>query len=157
VKLPETLIMVDRASEAEFSDRPEFDFAAIVLRHQSMVFSIARHFLLDPAVAEELAQDVFLELHAKLATLKSQDHVKFWLRKVTAHRCIDYRRRRTVPQISLEDAPEPSVPAKAGDLFLEERLRNLVGTLGRRLHLRRGRKSSRAIPHSGVVTCRWRT
>src|SRR5215813_6852124 len=85
------------------------DFADLVRRHQSMVFSIARHFLADRATAEELAQDVFLQLHASLPTLKSEEHVTFWLRKVTAHRCIDYQRRRKLPQVSLEDAPEPSV------------------------------------------------
>jgi RNA polymerase sigma-70 factor (ECF subfamily) len=94
-----------------------------------MVFSIARRFLADHAAAEELAQDVFLQLHASLPTLKSEDHVTFWLRKVTAHRCIDYQRRRTLPQVSLEDAPEPSVQAHAADPFLTEKLRQLVASL----------------------------
>ena len=83
-----------------------------------MVFSIAQHFLADRSAAEELAQDVFLQLHANLPTLKSADHVKFWLRRVTAHRCIDYQRRRRLPQISLEDAPEPVTPTHSGDPFL---------------------------------------
>jgi len=76
-----------------------------------------------------LAQDVFLQLHATLPTLKSEEHVKFWLRKVTAHRCIDYRRRRRLPQISLDDAPEPSAPMHSSDPFLERRLRQFVATL----------------------------
>jgi RNA polymerase sigma-70 factor (ECF subfamily) len=105
------------------------DFAQIVQRHQSMVFSIALRFLADRQAAEELAQDVFLQLHATLATLKSEDHVTFWLRKVTSHRCIDYKRRRQLPQISLEDAPEPEAPSRATDPFLARRLRQLVASL----------------------------
>ncbi|HEY1678347.1 MAG TPA: sigma-70 family RNA polymerase sigma factor [Candidatus Sulfotelmatobacter sp.] len=105
------------------------DFADLVRRHQSMVFSIARHFLADSAAAEELAQDVFMQLHANLATLKSEEHVTFWLRKVTAHRCIDYKRRRTLPQVSLEDAPEPSVQSRTADPLLSQRLRQLVASL----------------------------
>ncbi len=107
--------------------RPEF--ADIVRRYQSMVFSIAQHFLEDRPAAEELAQDVFLQLHATLPTLKSEDHVKFWLRKVTAHRCIDYQRRRKLPQVSLEDAPEPLAPIHADDPLLARRLRQFVTSL----------------------------
>lgn len=105
------------------------DFAEIVRRHQSTVFSIALHFLADRSAAEELAQDVFLQLHANLPTMKSEDHMKFWLRKVTAHRCIDYKRRRHLPQLSLEDAPEPAAPTQSTDPFLARRLRQYVASL----------------------------
>ena len=105
------------------------NFAEIMRRHQSAVFSIALHFLADRSAAEELAQDVFLQLHANLATMKSEDHMKFWLRKVTAHRCIDYKRRRKLPQVSLDDAPEPAAPTQSTDPFLARRLRQYVGSL----------------------------
>lgn len=114
------------------NDHPEdarLGFPDLVRQNQSMVFSIALHFLTDRSAAEELAQDVFLQLHATLSTLKSEDHVKFWLRKVTAHRCIDYQRRRRAPQISLEDAPEPVASTHSADPFLERRVRQLIATL----------------------------
>ena len=41
-------------------------FTGVVRLHQAMVFSIAYHFLRDRFAAEEVAQDVFLKLHAKL-------------------------------------------------------------------------------------------
>jgi RNA polymerase sigma-70 factor, ECF subfamily len=121
--------MAERSAAYLLADIAEKDFAEIVRRHQSMVFSIAQHFLADRSAAEELAQDVFLQLHANLSALKSEDHVTFWLRKVTAHRCIDYRRRRTLPQVSLDDAPEPSAPTQSSDLFLARRLRQFVASL----------------------------
>lgn len=121
--------MPDRHSASEQRKSAEAGFAEIVRQHQSMVFSIAQHFLADRSAAEELAQDVFLQLHATLPTLKSDNHVKFWLRKVTAHRCIDYQRRRRVSQISLEDAPEPTASTHSVDPFLERRMRQLVATL----------------------------
>ncbi len=111
------------------SDLAGIDFADVVRRYQSMVFSIARHYLGDPSAAEELAQDVFLQLHASLPSLESEEHVKFWLRKVTAHRCIDYRRCRRATPLSLDDAPEPSAPATSGDPFLAQRLRQYVASL----------------------------
>lgn len=119
-------------AERALADHPPdtgTDFADLVRRHQSMVFSIAQHFLADRPAAEELAQDVFLQLHATLPTLKSEEHVTFWLRKVTAHRCIDYKRRRTLPQVSLEDVVEPSAPTRSGDPFLERKLRQVVASL----------------------------
>src|ERR1700722_4557185 len=118
-----------RQSETQAMAEIQTDFAQLVQRHQSMVFSIALHFLADRQAAEELAQDVFLQLHANLATLKSEEHVKFWLRKVTAHRCIDYKRRRKLPQVSLDDVPEPAAPMQPGDPFLARKLRQLVASL----------------------------
>lgn len=119
----------ERTSATEQGENAGLGFADVVRRHESMVFSIAQHFLADRSAAEELAQDVFLRLHATLPTLKSENHVKFWLRKVTAHRCIDYQRRRRVPQLSLEDAPEPIASTNSSDPFLEKRVRQLVATL----------------------------
>jgi len=105
------------------------DFAGVVGRFQGMVYSVALHFLADPSAAEELAQDVFLQLHGVLPSLKSEEHVKFWLRKVTAHRCIDSKRRRRLPQIALDDAQEPVAPVLEDDPFLSRRLRQVVASL----------------------------
>jgi RNA polymerase sigma-70 factor (ECF subfamily) len=104
-------------------------FDVLVRRHQSMVFSIAYHFLQDRSAAEELAQDVFLQLYRHLDGLQSADHVTFWLRRVTAHRCIDHRRRRRLPVVSLHHIAEPAAASSTGDLLLARRLRELVGRL----------------------------
>jgi RNA polymerase sigma-70 factor (ECF subfamily) len=118
-----------QAALSEGQSIAETDFADLVRRHQSMVFSIALHFLADRSAAEELAQDVFLQLYANLGSMQSQAHLTFWLRKVTAHRCIDHKRRRRPPQMSLDDAPEPSAPSQAADPFLARRLRQYVASL----------------------------
>ena len=106
------------------------DFAEIVREHQSMVFSIAYHFLHDRPAAEEIAQDVFLQLYKSLPGLESNAHVLFWLRKVTTHRSIDSARRRKLhPSVDLESIPEPSTPASAWDPIRAARLRKLVASL----------------------------
>jgi RNA polymerase sigma-70 factor (ECF subfamily) len=105
------------------------DFETLVHRHQAMVYSIALHFLQDPAAAEDLAQDVFLQLHRHLGALQSADHVTFWLRRVTAHRCIDHRRRRRLRFLSLDGVPEPAATAAPRDPLLARRLRALVAEL----------------------------
>ena len=95
-----------------------------------MVFSVAYHILRDRTLAEEVAQDVFLQLHRNLAALESPEHATHWLRKVATHRSIDAaRRRRLRPQVSLADAPEPSVAAAPGDPVLAGLLRRMVASL----------------------------
>jgi len=108
----------------------DLDFAGLVRQHQAMVFSIAWHVLRDRAVAEELAQDVFLSLHQHLAELESPEHVLFWLRRVTSNRALDVlRRRQRRPMVSLENAPEPVALSSSGDPMLGGALRRLVGAL----------------------------
>jgi len=105
-------------------------FADVLRANQSMVFSLAYHFLRDHAAAEEVAQDVFMRLYGKLDDLESPKHVTFWLRKVTSHRCIDYvRKRGSQHTISLQDAAEPSIPEQQGDPLLNRRLRQLIAAL----------------------------
>ena len=86
-------------------------------------------FLRDPAAAEEVAQDVFLELHKRLGTLTSPEHVTFWLRKVTSHRCIDYARRRRWAQVSLDEVPEMRGDTATADPLLARSLGRLVASL----------------------------
>jgi RNA polymerase sigma-70 factor (ECF subfamily) len=106
------------------------EFADLVREHQAMVFSIACHFLHDRALAEEVAQEVFLQLHRHLDSLESPAHVLHWLRRSTCNRCIDStRHRRFEPQVGLESVPEPAASSVPGDPLLARRLRQLVASL----------------------------
>ena len=105
-------------------------FAALVRRHQSMVFSLALHALRSRAAAEDLAQEVFLELYRSLPRLESPAHVLSWLRRVTSHRCIDeLRRLRHRMELPMEGVRERGAPPPAQDPFLEARLQQLVAGL----------------------------
>jgi len=108
----------------------EMTFAEVLRANQSMVFSLAYHFLRDPGAAEEVAQDVFLQLYGKINELEDAKHVTFWLRKVTSHRSIDYARKRGSRfTVALEDVAEPSVAEPHGDPLLNRRLRQLIAAL----------------------------
>lgn len=114
----------DAFTNAVAGDRAAF--AELVRKHQAMVFSIALHSLRDRALAEELAQEVFLDFFNHLRDLQSAAHAEFWLRKVTTRRCIDYvRRRKRQISIALDDAPELSTPPVDADPFLGKRFGNL--------------------------------
>jgi RNA polymerase sigma-70 factor (ECF subfamily) len=97
-----------------------------------MVFSIALRILGDRFLAEETAQDVFLELHAKLDELDSDDHVLNWLRRATVHRSIDrIRQRERRPEVVTDpgELPELAVEASPGDPLLSRQIRQLVASL----------------------------
>ena len=105
-------------------------FAEIVEEHQGMVFSIAYHFLRNSSLAEELAQEVFLHLYQNLSSIQSSAHLKYWLRRVTTHRCIDHsRRQKSRHEIALEDVAEPAVASSSPDLMLSDRLQKTVASL----------------------------
>ena len=72
------------------------DFEQIVDEHQSMVFSLALRMTGDRGLAEEIAQDVFMELDRHIAKIESAQHAIFWLRRVTMSRSTDALRRRRV-------------------------------------------------------------
>jgi len=113
------------------TDDPE-RFAELVREHQAMVFSMACRYLRNRSLAEEIAQDVFLQLYRKLPSLESPEHVLHWLRWVTAHRLIDHsRQQKRRPQSPLEDAPEPAAADSmdGADPLLAHTLRELVAAL----------------------------
>ncbi len=92
-----------------------------------MVFSIAYHWLGSRALAEEIAQDVFLDLYRRQPELTSDAHEVNYLRRMTVHRLIDHSRKRgSVPLIPLDAIEEPSMPAHMADPFAEARLRRLM-------------------------------
>jgi RNA polymerase sigma-70 factor (ECF subfamily) len=127
--LLETL-MAGAIGDTETIVEPRQSFVDVLRTHQGMVFSIAYHFLRDRGAAEEVAQDVFLQLHRNFADLDTGDRVMFWLRKVASNRSIDYMRRRKLRQaVALEDAPEPRVSGEPADILLQQRLASLIASL----------------------------
>jgi RNA polymerase sigma-70 factor (ECF subfamily) len=80
--------------------------------------------------ADDLAQEVFLQLHLNLSTMESAAHVAFWLRRVVTHRAIDRLRSRSQSQFeSLPDEIEIAAAEPDGDPLLQRQLRQLIAQL----------------------------
>ena len=90
------------------------DFEQLVDAHQSMVFSLAWRMTGDRGLAEEIAQDVFLEMDRNLCRMQSADHACFWLRRVTMNRSTDALRRRKVRGLDLWVEIDESHGAQGG-------------------------------------------
>jgi len=105
-------------------------FAELVRAHQGSVFSLALRLLGAREESQELAQDVFLQLHRNLARIESARHLYFWLRRTVSHRAIDrLRHRAREPFDPVEDVPEIETPHLHADPMLERRLRESVTAL----------------------------
>ena len=111
-------------------------FGCLVRRHQRMVYSIAWRFFADVAVAEDVAQEVFLQLFQNLKSVESDSHLLFWLRQVTSRKCIDHARWLEKRRHQSLDAVAEFVPAtetREPDLLENQRLRRLVAGLPQKL------------------------
>ena len=115
--------------QPDFEQLPEFE--KLVDQHQSMVFSLALRMTGDRGLAEEIAQDVFVELDRHLGRMESADHARFWLRRVTMNRSADAMRRRRVRGIDLwvEMEDVHGAPAEERASPLGTRLEQLLATL----------------------------
>jgi RNA polymerase sigma-70 factor (ECF subfamily) len=104
-------------------------FATLVRTHEAMVYSLAWNFFGDRSKAEEVAQDVFLQLYRNLDTIESDSHLLFWLRQVTVRRCIDVKRRVRFKAVPLDEAEAVTASSRQRDPLLDRRLRRHLGEL----------------------------
>jgi RNA polymerase sigma-70 factor (ECF subfamily) len=121
--LPDSLLTQARAGDKDA-------FAALVRAHQGSVFSIGLRMLNRRDAAEDLAQDVFLQLYRRLGDIESLDHLGFWLRRVAANLAIDWLRRvpytRTEP---LEEGDHVAAQDRPEDPLMDRELRRLMNEL----------------------------
>lgn len=105
-------------------------FESLVRMYQSSVFSIGYRMLNRRDAAEDLAQDVFLQLYRRLDSIESLEHCGYWLRRVAANLAIDWLRRAahntTQP---LEAGAEVPAQQAEEDPLLNRELDRMLGEL----------------------------
>jgi RNA polymerase sigma-70 factor (ECF subfamily) len=121
--MPDSLLAQARAGDADA-------FAALVRAHQGSVFSIGLRMLNRRDAAEDLAQDVFLQLYRKLDSIESLEHLGFWLRRVASNLAIDWLRRLPYTNTQpLEDGAEVAALEKTEDPLMDRELARLLNDL----------------------------
>jgi RNA polymerase sigma-70 factor, ECF subfamily len=80
-------------------------FSELVLRHQKMVYSVARYMLGNPHMAEDVAQEAFVHAYQALTSYRAQGKFPAWLRTIVTRLCLNHRRdnRREVVWADLGD------------------------------------------------------
>ena len=105
-------------------------FTALVRQYQRTVYSIALRMLSDRHRAEDLAQEVFLQLYRSLDSIDSDSHLAFWLRKVAVNRAIDRIRQESRHQSeSLTEVETVAAESIDSDPLLQTRMAELVAQL----------------------------
>ncbi len=111
-------------------------FAAIVEKHESMVYSLAYNFFQDRNLSQDIAQEAYLELYRNLAKIESDVHLSNWLRQTVTRKCIDYKRRRKHRRYrSLEDIREPGFSDVRRDPLLADALGQRVAALPEKMRM----------------------
>ena len=108
----------------------EAALTALVQAHQRSVYSLALRMLGTRDLAEDLTQDVFMQLNASLSSIQSSQHLAHWLRQVTTRRAIDQLRRRSrVEMTSLDGEAQLFSTQDDSDPLLQRHLRRLLSDL----------------------------
>ncbi|WP_437801518.1 RNA polymerase sigma factor [Sorangium sp. So ce693] len=82
------------ASGVRISSAAALDAEALYRRHHHLVYRLAlRYGRGNVAWAEDVTQDVFLDLMKALATLTDRDNLEGWLYRATSNRCLNRLRR----------------------------------------------------------------
>jgi RNA polymerase sigma-70 factor, ECF subfamily len=83
----------DRLLEAARSGDQQA-FERLVERHSSWLLLLINRMVRDEHLAQDLLQQVWLQLYRSLSTLRTQGTLKAWLARVARNRCLDVLRRR---------------------------------------------------------------
>ncbi len=88
-------------------------FEELYHRHHRRVYSLCLRMLKFTDVAEDLTQDVFIQLYRKIATFKGQSAFTSWLHRITVNQVLMHFRNRIVKFETLsEDGELPDVVVK---------------------------------------------
>ena len=71
-------------------------FEALVSRYKKSLFGLIHHYVGEYHEAEDILQQVWLQLYLSLATLRPSMQIKLWLFTVARNRCLDFLRHKHV-------------------------------------------------------------
>lgn len=95
-------------------------FEELYRRHSGRLFNLVLRMAGSAEAAEDLLQEVFLQVHRKLAGFRGDSSLGTWLYRLAMNHCLDYlrgreaRMGRVTGSIDEEDAAEPVAPAPVG-------------------------------------------
>jgi RNA polymerase sigma-70 factor (ECF subfamily) len=93
---------------ADIAAGDQYMLAGLIARHGRGLRIFATRYLGNTGDAEDVVQDVFVTVWKQAARFDARKgRVSTWLYKITANRCIDYRRRRALRSfIGLDDVQD---------------------------------------------------
>ena len=84
-------------------------FEELYQRHHRRVYSICLRMLQSPSEAEDLTQDVFIQLYRKIGSFRGDSAFTTWLHRMTVNQVLMHFRKRTVKFEKTTDEGETPV------------------------------------------------
>ena len=81
-------------------------FERLYQLHKGRVYSLCLRMVGNPAAAEDLAQEAFLQLFRKIKTFRGESAFSTWLHRLSVNVVLMQLRRKQLPQVSLEETIE---------------------------------------------------
>ena len=98
-------------SEAEAIDRAKQgdaeSFEGLYVLHKRRVYSLCLRMTGNTTEAEDLTQEVFLQLYRKIATFRGESAFSTWLHRLAVNVVLMHLRKKGLPLVSLEETLEP--------------------------------------------------
>ena len=66
------------------------DFTTLYNEYSVLVYNVALNYLQNIEDAEEITQDVFIQLHTSLQKFQEKSSLKTWIYRITINKCLDF-------------------------------------------------------------------
>jgi RNA polymerase sigma-70 factor (ECF subfamily) len=92
-------------------------FSEIYSRHKKRVFSVCMRIVRDFALAEDLTQETFLQVHRKIASFRGDSDFTTWLHRLAVNTALMHMRKRVLSVVSLDHMMAEVPEERAGRDF----------------------------------------
>lgn len=99
--------------QAVLAQRPDA-FARLVGRHQRMVWHLLLRMVRNPADADELAQETFLQVHRRLGQFRFESALSTWIGQIAFSLATRFLERKRIPLLEPDESGEDPL-ARIGD------------------------------------------
>lgn len=96
-------------------------YEVLVRRHRDRIYRIALRMLGDHHDAEDVTQDIAIQLGTAVSTFSGSAGFTTWLYRVVVNRCLNHRRRRR-PTAELREPDHPAVPGPERQVLVGEQV-----------------------------------
>ncbi len=86
--------------------KPTTDFEHMVMEHKSTIYSVCYMFVGSRAEADDLFQEVLINLWKGYDHLRCEEAVRTWVYRVSMNTCISYKRKKRIRTAPLDIAPD---------------------------------------------------
>ena len=76
-------------------------------KHKRRVYSLCLRMTSNTAEAEDLTQEAFLQLFRKIGTFRGESAFSTWLHRLSVNVVLMHLRKKSLPQVSLEETTQP--------------------------------------------------